>query len=78
VEDGRAEEALGLLPETEKLPPGVVNLRTYLKNNLDKMKYPEYRAKGYFAGSGAVESANKVIVQRRLRQAEPIRLSLSG
>jgi hypothetical protein len=69
AEDGRASEALRLLPETEKLPPGVVNLRTYLKNNLDKMKYPEYRAKGYFVGSGAVESAHKVIVQRRLKQS---------
>ena len=69
VEKGKVEEALQLLPQTEKLPPGVVNLRTYLKNNMDKINYPEYRAKGYFVGSGAIESANKVIVQRRLKQS---------
>ena len=31
IENGKGVEALRLLPETEKLPPGVVNLRTYLK-----------------------------------------------
>ena len=77
IENGKVEEALRLLPETEKLPPGVVNLRTYLKNNMDKINYPEYRAKGYFVGSGAIESANKVIVQRRLKQSG-MRWSVSG
>ena len=77
VENGKAEEALQQLPETEKLPPGVVNLRTYLKNNMDKINYPEYRSKGYFVGSGAIESANKVIVQRRLKQSG-MRWSVSG
>jgi hypothetical protein len=69
VEKGNVSEVLRLLPVSETLPLGVVNLRTYLKNNLDKIKYPEYRAKGYFVGSGAIESANKVILQRRLKQA---------
>lgn len=69
VENGKAEEALRLLPKKEKLPTGVVNLRTYVKNNMDKIKYPEYKAKGYFVGSGAIESANKVILQRRLKQS---------
>ena len=77
IENGKGVEALQLLPETEKLPPGVVNLRTYLKNNMDKINYPEYRAKGYFVGSGAIESANKVIVQRRLKQSG-MRWSVSG
>ena len=44
---------------------------------MDKIKYPEYRAKGYFVGSGAIESANKVIVQRRLKQSG-MRWSVSG
>ena len=33
------------------------------------MDYPKYKKKGYFVGSGAIESANKVILQRRLKQA---------
>ena len=69
IEKGKAQEALLLLPEEEKLPSNVVNLRTYINNNIDKINYPEYKAKGYFVGSGAIESANKVILQRRLKQA---------
>jgi len=77
AENGRAAEAAERLPKTEKLPPGVANLRACLKNNKDKINYPEYRAKGYFVGSGAIESANKVIVQRRLKQAG-MRWSVAG
>jgi hypothetical protein len=69
IEKGKADDALELLPEEEKLPANVVNLRTYINNNIDKVDYPKYKEKGYFVGSGAIESANKVIVQRRLKQA---------
>ena len=69
TEKGKVFEALHQIPEGEKLPSGVVNLRTYITNNIDKINYPAYREKGYFVGSGAIESANKVVVQRRLKQA---------
>ncbi len=69
IEKGKVDEALKLLPEDEKVPAGVVNLRRYITNNIDKIDYPLYKAKGYFVGSGAIESANKVILQRRLKQA---------
>ena len=69
VEKGEINEALALLPEDEKLPAGTVNLRTYIINNIDRIDYPKYKEKGYFVGSGAIESANKVILQRRLKQA---------
>jgi hypothetical protein len=52
-----------------KTPTGVVNLKGYLINNKDKMSYNRYLLKGYYIGSGAIESANKVILQRRLKQA---------
>ena len=61
---GNAEEVLKQLPQEEKLPAGVANLRTYLANNIDKINYSIYKSKGYFLGSGAIESANKVILQR--------------
>ena len=77
VEKGEVQEVLSLLPETEKLPAGVVNLRTYILNNIDRIDYPRYKEKGYFVGSGAIESANKVILQRRLKQAG-MRWSVSG
>lgn len=69
IEKGKAKAVLKQLPQQESLPAGIVNLRTYITNNIDKINYPEYKSKGYFVGSGAIESANKVIVQRRLKQA---------
>ena len=69
IEKGNIKDALQLLPEEEKLPSNIVNLRTYINNNIDRVDYPKYKEKGYFVGSGAIESANKVILQRRLKQA---------
>jgi ribosomal protein L37E len=69
--------ALALIPQVEKLPSGVVNLRVYIENNRDKMSYDEYKNSGWFVGSGAIESANKTIVQQRLKQAG-MRWSVSG
>jgi len=39
----------------------------YLENNKARMLYGTYRAKGYFIGSGAVESVAKSITQTRLK-----------
>ncbi len=38
----------------------------YYRNQQHRMKYPEYRAKGWQIGSGAVESACKQVVKARL------------
>jgi len=46
-----------------------VNLRNYIENNLCNIDYPTYIAKGYFIGSGAIESGNKTVLQQRLKQA---------
>ena len=51
------------------IPSNVCNLPVYLKNNKDKIDYSTYEHKGYFVGSGAIESSNKIIVQQRLKQA---------
>ena len=52
-----------------RLPSGVVNLKGYINNNIDKINYKDYKLSGYFVGSGAIESGNKTILQRRLKQA---------
>ena len=52
-----------------KLPSGVVNLATYIENNKNKMDYRLYESNGWFVGSGAIESSNKIVAQRRLKQA---------
>jgi hypothetical protein len=40
---------------------------TYLDNNKDNIDYATYRSKGYFIESGAIESSNKTVLQRRLK-----------
>lgn len=62
----------GVLAATEKykgrkMPDGVSNLYTYVLNHKDCMNYPEYISKGYFVGSGAIESSNKIVMQNRLK-----------
>jgi hypothetical protein len=45
---------------------------TYFTNNRHRMRYPEYRAKGYQIGSGTIESGCKRIGTQRLKVAGAI------
>ncbi len=42
---------------------------SYVKNNVSRMDYPQYLAKGWLIGSGSVESACKTVVAQRLKLA---------
>jgi hypothetical protein len=42
---------------------------SYLHKRVEQMRYPAYQAAGWPIGSGVVESANKVVVQARLKGA---------
>jgi len=54
----------------DKKPNGCpVNLYGYISNNIKNIDYVAYEEKGYFIGSGAIESGNKLIVQDRLKRA---------
>jgi hypothetical protein len=46
-----------------------VNLFGYITNNINNINYADYEKKGYFIGSGAIESGNKTILQDRLKRA---------
>ena len=46
-----------------------VNLPGYISNNVKNIDYAAYEKKGYFIGSGAIESGNKIVLQQRLKQA---------
>jgi len=46
-----------------------VNLYGYITNNIRNIDYAAYQEKGYFIGSGAIESGNKLILQDRLKRA---------
>ena len=46
-----------------------VNLYGYITNNAKNIDYKTYESRGYFIGSGAIESANKIVLQDRLKRA---------
>ena len=45
------------------------NLLTYLQKNSIRMLYKTYLDKGYKIGSGAIESAHRTVIQKRLKQS---------
>jgi len=42
---------------------------TYFTNQLDRMKYWEYREKGFPIGSGVTEAACKILIKQRMCQS---------
>jgi hypothetical protein len=46
----------------------VNKLINYINNNINNIDYATYISKGYFIGSGAIESSNKTILQTRLKR----------
>ena len=69
MDEGKIDELLELLePYKDYKPPaGTLNMYTYVSNHRDMMDYPTYIAKGYFVGSGIIESANKQLMQNRMK-----------
>ena len=58
-----------LFPRGAPLPDPVLKSVTYLFRNRWRMCYREFRAAGCPIGSGTVESACKLVVQQRMKQA---------
>lgn len=73
------DEVLASLPDLKdvKLPAQVPNLRVYIQNNRGRIDYRRYKSKGYYIGSGAIESGNKLVIQQRMKQSG-MRWSTSG
>ena len=72
LENGQWNEVLNrseiaVYRDDKATPPGVVNIYNYIWNNRDFIDYPTYKEKGYFVGSGAIESGNKTVMQERLK-----------
>lgn len=60
----------------EKIPRKTVKqkeeysrLLTYIDNNRSRMNYPEYLKKKLLIGSGAIESAHRTVLQKRMKQS---------
>lgn len=68
LENGESDAVLRKLDPEEKYS-NCVNLYHYITEHKDHINYPEYKEKGYFCGSGAIESGNKIVLQKRLKQA---------
>jgi hypothetical protein len=58
-----------LYPRKTPLPESVLEAVGYLFRNRRRMRYGTFRQAGYPIGSGTVESACKVVVQQRMKQA---------
>ena len=79
VTKGRVNEAIKLVEEkkVDETPGNIVNLWTYITNNANRINYKEYKKKGYYIGSGSIESGNKMVIQQRMKQAG-MRWSIAG
>ena len=67
IKAGKKEQALVMAePYKNAKVEGIVNIYSYMKNNYDCIDYPVYKEKGYFIGSGAIESGHKSTSGERL------------
>jgi hypothetical protein len=55
--------------KNEDKPSDVPNLLNYISERKDQILYGHFREKNYIIGSGAIESGNKLVLQRRLKQS---------
>ena len=70
LKKGKFQHVLNELSSIKDIPNNCpVNLFGYITNNINNIDYPAYEKKGYFIGSGAIESGNKIILQDRLKRA---------
>lgn len=69
--EGRVDEAVQIVydKKVDDLPSGAVNLPEYIDKNKHKIDYKKFKDEGYFIGSGAVESGNKMVIQKRMVQS---------
>ena len=67
--NSQVEKVLALTEKYKgkKFGDGIVNLYEYLLSNIDIVDYKSFIANGFFIGSGSIESANKWVVQGRIK-----------
>ena len=72
IRKGKLDDAIGAIDDKAtgrraSIKEAAARLIAYYENNRYRMKYDEYRAKGYCIGSGAIESAISTVVQQRCK-----------
>src|SRR5690606_11405065 len=72
LDEGKIEaliEAASMrLPEDHSLKESAVREINYFRNNIERMRYADFRAQGFFVGNGVMEAGWKTLVGKRLKQ----------
>jgi hypothetical protein len=68
--NSKIDDAINMIKKVPKakLSKASSDLLQYIDNNRDHIEYSTYIEKGFFIGSGAIESGNKIVLQRRMKQ----------
>lgn len=77
LDDGQIETLVARLREIAAehavAQPGmteeILNEAEYFETNMNRMRYPEFRAKGLFVGSGVIEAGCKAVIGSRLKRS---------
>lgn len=73
LDDGNIEkimdEAKSFLPKNENDAKDARRQIGYFEKNKERMRYAQFKANGYFVGSGVIEAGCKSIVGQRLKQS---------
>jgi hypothetical protein len=71
LKESKYKEVLKIISQLSKrrLSRSEFSLYNYIENNKDNIDYVRYKNNGWYVGSGAIESANKTVLQFRLKQA---------
>ena len=65
--EDKVEEVIALLERFVDLAPALATTIPYFQQNAPRMRYGTYRQRGYFIGSGAIESAGKQLAAGRIK-----------
>jgi hypothetical protein len=66
---GQVEDVILACQTLETRHPQVQPTSSYFANNIERMRYDQFRAQGYLIGSGTIESGCKQIVTQRLKRS---------
>ena len=67
--DDKVEQVIAHLQHFLDLRPALTPIIHYFAQNVARMRYGTYRRRGYFIGSGAIESAGKQLTAARIKGA---------
>ncbi len=63
----QVEQVIAHLHAFVDLAPGLAAIIHYFQQNQERMRYGTYQQRGYFIGSGAIESAGKQLTAARIK-----------